>query len=263
MGWNADQWAQDVCEKLNTGLLAVAMSFANEEGESRFSCMTNQRVSGQRLSAQALESLKADFAKQHGDGFIPVALYTVSLGEGWQFQQNGLAKLFERHEDGYSMVCECALPLPEDAHLNEKVLSEIRRSEERLYEKKLRPLFRDAANQRTIMEDVAALGGKVTYNQDASDDLPRVVFDADGMVAERRDVLEEIVNSGQTKLVEVVNKPADMLGIPRSSAAKVGRNDPCPCGSGWKYKKCCGDDSLKSMLIDDVACSARCETPKG
>jgi len=24
------------------------------------------------------------------------------------------------------------------------------------------------------------------------------------------------------------------------SDAKVGRNDPCPCGSGKKYKKCCG-----------------------
>ncbi|WP_067738331.1 UPF0149 family protein [Novosphingobium naphthalenivorans] len=24
------------------------------------------------------------------------------------------------------------------------------------------------------------------------------------------------------------------------SRAKVGRNDPCPCGSGKKYKKCCG-----------------------
>lgn len=22
-------------------------------------------------------------------------------------------------------------------------------------------------------------------------------------------------------------------------APKVGRNDPCPCGSGQKYKKCC------------------------
>ncbi|MCP5508583.1 MAG: SEC-C domain-containing protein, partial [Chlamydiales bacterium] len=24
---------------------------------------------------------------------------------------------------------------------------------------------------------------------------------------------------------------------------KVGRNDPCPCGSGKKYKKCCGQGS--------------------
>jgi len=27
---------------------------------------------------------------------------------------------------------------------------------------------------------------------------------------------------------------------PIVAAAKVGRNDPCPCGSGKKYKKCCG-----------------------
>jgi SEC-C motif-containing protein len=26
----------------------------------------------------------------------------------------------------------------------------------------------------------------------------------------------------------------------RLEAPKVGRNDPCPCGSGKKYKKCCG-----------------------
>ena len=27
---------------------------------------------------------------------------------------------------------------------------------------------------------------------------------------------------------------------PRRNASEVGRNDPCPCGSGKKYKKCCG-----------------------
>ena len=27
---------------------------------------------------------------------------------------------------------------------------------------------------------------------------------------------------------------------PVTKAQKVGRNDPCPCGSGLKYKKCCG-----------------------
>jgi hypothetical protein len=26
----------------------------------------------------------------------------------------------------------------------------------------------------------------------------------------------------------------------RNTAPKIGRNDPCPCGSGKKYKKCCG-----------------------
>ncbi|MEG1850349.1 MAG: SEC-C metal-binding domain-containing protein, partial [Oscillospiraceae bacterium] len=27
---------------------------------------------------------------------------------------------------------------------------------------------------------------------------------------------------------------------PVKKAGKPGRNDPCPCGSGKKYKKCCG-----------------------
>ena len=27
---------------------------------------------------------------------------------------------------------------------------------------------------------------------------------------------------------------------PDGSVMKVGRNDPCPCGSGKKYKRCCG-----------------------
>jgi len=34
------------------------------------------------------------------------------------------------------------------------------------------------------------------------------------------------------------NRPAE--GQAASGKQKVGRNDPCPCGSGKKYKKCCG-----------------------
>lgn len=33
--------------------------------------------------------------------------------------------------------------------------------------------------------------------------------------------------------------------------AKIGRNDPCPCGSGKKYKKCCQDQSV-AQPVDDV-----------
>ena len=36
--------------------------------------------------------------------------------------------------------------------------------------------------------------------------------------------LELLLNPPQTRVAE----------------AKVGRNEPCPCGSGKKYKKCCG-----------------------
>jgi uncharacterized protein len=40
-------------------------------------------------------------------------------------------------------------------------------------------------------------------------------------------------------------RPEDRVGTtfksePRRNISKVGRNEPCPCGSGKKYKKCCG-----------------------
>ncbi|PWG62536.1 hypothetical protein DEM34_12175 [Spiribacter halobius] len=27
--------------------------------------------------------------------------------------------------------------------------------------------------------------------------------------------------------------------VEQARSAKVGRNEPCPCGSGQKYKRCC------------------------
>jgi hypothetical protein len=33
---------------------------------------------------------------------------------------------------------------------------------------------------------------------------------------------------------------ADVVGPIVNAQPKTGRNDPCPCGSGKKYKKCCG-----------------------
>jgi preprotein translocase subunit SecA len=32
----------------------------------------------------------------------------------------------------------------------------------------------------------------------------------------------------------------DQVTAPIHSDEQVGRNDPCPCGSGRKFKKCCG-----------------------
>jgi len=40
----------------------------------------------------------------------------------------------------------------------------------------------------------------------------------------------EVLQGGETIKVETV----------RREEPKVGRNDPCTCGSGKKYKKCCG-----------------------
>jgi SWIM/SEC-C metal-binding protein len=44
------------------------------------------------------------------------------------------------------------------------------------------------------------------------------------------------------------DKPEDISDLdrllnppePARASKKVGRNDPCPCGSGKKFKRCCG-----------------------
>ena len=35
-------------------------------------------------------------------------------------------------------------------------------------------------------------------------------------------------------------RPAARTTRPVEGRRRVGRNEPCPCGSGVKYKKCCG-----------------------
>ncbi len=41
------------------------------------------------------------------------------------------------------------------------------------------------------------------------------------------------------KKIYLINRKKKYLPPPPVKALKAGRNDPCPCGSGKKYKKCC------------------------
>ena len=46
------------------------------------------------------------------------------------------------------------------------------------------------------------------------------------------------LNITQSALSRQIQSLEAYLGV--KLFEKVGRNDPCPCGSGKKYKKCCG-----------------------
>ncbi len=50
----------------------------------------------------------------------------------------------------------------------------------------------------------------------------------------------EVVEKPEEKKDLVVNTSEETKKTPVKSENKVGRNDPCPCGSGKKYKQCCG-----------------------
>ena len=105
------------------------------------------------------------------------------------------------------------------------------------------------------MDDLKQSVGLVSYaHQD-----PVLVYKKEGF-----DMFEEMVNNIHRKLVQRVFKAEVGVRVQPSSAPqnlkaksagaeqekqnntvkrdgkKVGRNDPCPCGSGKKYKNCCG-----------------------
>ena len=71
-------------------------------------------------------------------------------------------------------------------------------------------------------------------------------------------------NNGYTpsELHEIVSKHNEnIVKFPTLQRPQVGRNDPCPCGSGKKYKKCCAMvDDIKSAQLNSEECRLFYET---
>ena len=69
-------------------------------------------------------------------------------------------------------------------------------------------------------------------------DTVKLLFNARIVSAEQQQrhdqQLRNVSTSGPTAPEEKKKQPV------RAASEKVGRNEPCPCGSGKKYKKCCG-----------------------
>jgi preprotein translocase subunit SecA len=90
------------------------------------------------------------------------------------------------------------------------------------YKRESLQLFKDL--QVSIMDQVIKL-------------IPHVVSNAFKQEEER---MKAVVR--QAEIVTAENKGSSMPKQITNGANKIGRNDPCPCGSGKKYKKCHGQD---------------------
>ncbi|MFZ4441023.1 MAG: YchJ family protein [Syntrophales bacterium] len=77
--------------------------------------------------------------------------------------------------------------------------------------------------------------GGPTDDQGIVEFVARFSMKGDQMSHHERAVFEKIENRWYFKDGEFM-KPKQV----RRETPKVGRNEPCPCGSGKKYKKCCG-----------------------
>ncbi len=73
------------------------------------------------------------------------------------------------------------------------------------------------------------------------EDFARYIFHAQ-LVEETHQQVEAVTEGrGESPAAAAASQPAPKATGPKNAGgAKVGRNDPCICGSGKKYKKCCG-----------------------
>ena len=73
---------------------------------------------------------------------------------------------------------------------------------------------------------------------------PEAVLDAPGAGDDERVPRPARAAGGAaaSRLRATVQKPQTYVKDKDDPFANVGRNDPCPCGSGLKFKKCHGKD---------------------
>jgi preprotein translocase subunit SecA len=103
----------------------------------------------------------------------------------------------------------------------------------------------NAYAQRNPITEYQIIGGEMFDQMVAAirEDTVRMILSATPRVEVKREAVAKITGTsgggaapaGPAKASSV--RPA---GVTVKKQEKVGRNDPCPCGSGKKYKKCCG-----------------------
>jgi uncharacterized protein len=107
---------------------------------------------------------------------------------------------------------------------------------------KLDPLWYGNANRWTFAAPAAYLGGRLDLVP--ADMLAKIEAGPDPKSLIRRD-LAGLINAAQSSFLAVRRDALSQAtrsasaGTPRPP--RVGRNDPCPCGSGKKHKRCCLD----------------------
>jgi len=118
--------------------------------------------------------------------------------------------------------------------------------------------------------EIVGIATEPGVSDDRSED--HIVLDVSEWTAEQQAAAKEIqaetgilMNLRQTTGVEPEYPTADEGKTPRGTVAyrsKIGRNDPCPCASGRKYKRCCGNRyDLHGFPRNDSAADHRGRIP--
>ncbi len=57
------------------------------------------------------------------------------------------------------------------------------------------------------------------------------------------DIIKKVIEQRQAEAQNQKSSDTKSQPVRVDKSQKVGRNDPCPCGSGKKYKNCCGKNA--------------------
>ncbi|OKY76775.1 MAG: hypothetical protein BM485_01525 [Desulfobulbaceae bacterium DB1] len=80
---------------------------------------------------------------------------------------------------------------------------------------------------------------ELIHDEENEDGRARVEFKARafslGQVLVLHEISRFVKENGRWYYID-----GEIKDAPRTTAVKIGRNSPCPCGSGKKFKKCCG-----------------------
>ncbi|MCX7725734.1 MAG: YecA family protein [Chitinispirillaceae bacterium] len=93
----------------------------------------------------------------------------------------------------------------------------------------------------------------IFYNSNFKNNFLSLLYSPEKLEEMEKISAEELIHyiiDAVYKIREYFQKTGDVFSILSSSMLKkeepkIGRNVPCPCGSGKKYKKCCGKESGK------------------
>lgn len=108
-------------------------------------------------------------------------------------------------------------------------------------------LYMNVANSTNLLANRGYAPADMPYKQLFPDEMPTIVpgsSQAAELLSEAMPKLKKkgfnIDLEGEATTIPVFSMPNGVNGPVQAGQRKIYPNDPCPCGSGKKYKKCCG-----------------------
>ncbi len=163
----------------------------------------------------ALLKFAAGYQEEHGETIGEAAVFYCTLV--WAMFDLRFSKKLHRLT-------------PENVEAAQEIVSEARKAVEGIDEKPVHERYAESLAERQphVYAKLVELIEEDVREDAMTAECAAVIFEPAQVIVEAFDAAVEGRRPGEHKGPVVRETP------------KVGRNEPCPCGSGKKYKKCCG-----------------------